>query len=455
MLADTFSPEVAAAALDAGAAAINDIGGGADRDAGAGRRARLRLRAHAHRGPAAGRPRAARLRRRRRPRRRVVRGRIERAAELGVDPERIALDPGLDFDLSADDDLELLRRLGELRELGRPLFVALSRKDFLGAIAAGSWERRLDAAERGPGDAGGDRARGRRGGRDAPPARRRGARRDADRRGDHGGSGMTELLDAPPLAWERLVEAGEADERLVTTTMVEPREPQLVAPPAGSGAGARPPPSTGPGSPRSTRTRSRRWRRRARGGRDRHQRHRLGQVALVQPAGPRRPGRRPEGAGALRLPDQGAGPGPGAQAGRARAGGAPPRDLRRRHPARGPAGDPAALEPGADQPGHAQHGDARPPQGLGRLPRQPRASSSSTRRTPTAASSAPTSPTCCAGCAGWRALYGSRAAVHPRLGDDRQPGRARRAASPGPSSSWSTPTAPRAPGAGSRSGTRR
>ena len=52
-------------------------------------------------------------------------------------------------------------------------------------------------------------------------------------------------------------------------------------------------------------------------------------------------------------------------------------------------------------------GDARPPQGLGRLPRQPRAGSSSTRRTPTAASSAPTSPTCCAGCAGWRALYGS------------------------------------------------
>ncbi len=44
---------------------------------------------------------------------------------------------------------------------------------------------------------------------------------------------MTELLDAPPLAWERLVAAGEADERLVTTTMVEPREPQLVAPPAG------------------------------------------------------------------------------------------------------------------------------------------------------------------------------------------------------------------------------
>ena len=44
----------------------------------------------------------------------------------------------------------MLRRLGELRELGRPLFVALSRKDFLGALGAGSWEDRLPASERGP-----------------------------------------------------------------------------------------------------------------------------------------------------------------------------------------------------------------------------------------------------------------------------------------------------------------
>ena len=71
-------------------------------------------------------------------------------AELGVDAGADRARPGLDFDLSTDDDLEILRRLGELRELGRPLFVALSRKDFLGAIAAGSWEERLDAGERGP-----------------------------------------------------------------------------------------------------------------------------------------------------------------------------------------------------------------------------------------------------------------------------------------------------------------
>src|SRR5204862_4969426 len=74
--------------------------------------------------------------------------RIQAALARGVAEEQIALDPGLDFDLSVDDDLEILRRLGELRELGRPLFVALSRKDFLGAVLAGSWERRAGATER-------------------------------------------------------------------------------------------------------------------------------------------------------------------------------------------------------------------------------------------------------------------------------------------------------------------
>ena len=47
-----------------------------------------------------------------------------------------------------DDDLEVLRRLGELNRLGRPLFVALSRKDFLGAVLAGSWGDRAAANER-------------------------------------------------------------------------------------------------------------------------------------------------------------------------------------------------------------------------------------------------------------------------------------------------------------------
>jgi dihydropteroate synthase len=74
--------------------------------------------------------------------------RIEAAVAKGVAEEQIALDPGLDFDLSVADDLEVLRRLGELKGLGRPLYVSLSRKDFLGAVLSGSWEERLPAGDR-------------------------------------------------------------------------------------------------------------------------------------------------------------------------------------------------------------------------------------------------------------------------------------------------------------------
>jgi dihydropteroate synthase len=148
VLADTFSAEVAAQALDAGAAAINDIGGGTDE----------MLELIAARGCGyvlmhiEGPPRTDREPREYGdPVEHLLEWfgvRLERAAELGVAAEQIALDPGFDFDLDTDANLELLRRLGELRALGRPLFVALSRKDFLGAVLAGSWEERVPAEER-------------------------------------------------------------------------------------------------------------------------------------------------------------------------------------------------------------------------------------------------------------------------------------------------------------------
>jgi dihydropteroate synthase len=149
VLADTFSADVAEQALTAGAAAINDIGGGADK-------AMLELVAAEAAGYVLmhieGPPRVDREP----PRyddpvehlRAWFSDRIDVALARGVAEEQIALDPGLDFDLSVDDDLELLRRLPELRELGRPLFVALSRKDFLGAVIAGSWDGRVPAEER-------------------------------------------------------------------------------------------------------------------------------------------------------------------------------------------------------------------------------------------------------------------------------------------------------------------
>jgi len=146
--ADTFSPEVARRALDAGAVAINDIGGGSAEMFELAAQTGCGLVLMHIEGP----PRADRVPRSYENVVEHMKGwfseRLETAAEHGVEPEQIALDPGLDFDLSLEDDLRVLARLGELRALGRPLYVSLSRKDFLGAVLAGSWEKRVPASDR-------------------------------------------------------------------------------------------------------------------------------------------------------------------------------------------------------------------------------------------------------------------------------------------------------------------
>jgi dihydropteroate synthase len=146
--ADTFSSQVARSALAAGAEVVNDISGGSEEmfelvaETGCGY-----VLMHIEGPPRVDRPwreygdvvdhlRA------------WFEGRIELARELGVAEEQIAIDPGLDFDLSPEQDLEILRRLGEMRALGLPLYVSLSRKDFVGAVLAGSWDGRLPARER-------------------------------------------------------------------------------------------------------------------------------------------------------------------------------------------------------------------------------------------------------------------------------------------------------------------
>jgi dihydropteroate synthase len=60
--------------------------------------------------------------------------RVEAAVAAGVAEERISVDPGIGFGKTLAHNLELLRRLRELRELGRPLVVGTSRKRFLGAL---------------------------------------------------------------------------------------------------------------------------------------------------------------------------------------------------------------------------------------------------------------------------------------------------------------------------------
>jgi dihydropteroate synthase len=69
--------------------------------------------------------------------------RLEAALAAGVDEERIWLDPGIGFGKTLEHNLELLRRLGELRELGRPLLVGTSRKSFIGRIDGSPPEERI------------------------------------------------------------------------------------------------------------------------------------------------------------------------------------------------------------------------------------------------------------------------------------------------------------------------
>ncbi|MBS1885486.1 MAG: dihydropteroate synthase [Actinobacteria bacterium] len=146
--ADTFQVEVARRALEAGAVCVNDISGGGEEmyelvaASGCGY-----VLMHIEGPPRVDRPW--------RDYGDVVDhllgwfgARVERMRELGVAAEQIAIDPGLDFDLSPEQDLEVMRRLGELRALGLPLYVSLSRKDFIGAVLAGSWEERRGPSER-------------------------------------------------------------------------------------------------------------------------------------------------------------------------------------------------------------------------------------------------------------------------------------------------------------------
>ncbi len=58
------------------------------------------------------------------------------AVRAGVAEERVLLDPGIGFGKTVAHNLELIERLDELAELGRPLVVGTSRKSFLGRLAA-------------------------------------------------------------------------------------------------------------------------------------------------------------------------------------------------------------------------------------------------------------------------------------------------------------------------------
>jgi dihydropteroate synthase len=64
--------------------------------------------------------------------------RLEFAVGQGIAEQRIMLDPGIGFGKTVEHNLELLRRLAELAELGRPIVIGTSRKGFLGRLQRGT-----------------------------------------------------------------------------------------------------------------------------------------------------------------------------------------------------------------------------------------------------------------------------------------------------------------------------
>ncbi|MFJ2650252.1 dihydropteroate synthase [Streptomyces sp. NPDC087420] len=65
-----------------------------------------------------------------------LRTRMDAVIAGGIAPERIVIDPGLGFAKRAEHDLALVAHQAELRTLGRPLLIAASRKRFLGHVLA-------------------------------------------------------------------------------------------------------------------------------------------------------------------------------------------------------------------------------------------------------------------------------------------------------------------------------
>ena len=142
---ETTRVEVARAALAAGASMVNDVTALADEELAATcaeHEAALILMHNG--GQVRGRPRNPRYED-------VV---TEVAAELrslallaqteGVPPDAIVIDPGLDFGKTTFHSLEIVRRLGELTDLGYPLLLAPSRKDVVGETLGAPPAERLE-----------------------------------------------------------------------------------------------------------------------------------------------------------------------------------------------------------------------------------------------------------------------------------------------------------------------
>jgi dihydropteroate synthase len=137
---DTTKPAVAEAALDAGADLVNDVWGVGPDEALvriAARRAVPIVVMHNRAEPRYADLLAEVLA--------DLEAAIERALRLGVAWERIIVDPGFGFGKTPEHNLVLLRDLGALRSLGRPILLGTSRKSTLGRVLDLPAEERLEA----------------------------------------------------------------------------------------------------------------------------------------------------------------------------------------------------------------------------------------------------------------------------------------------------------------------
>ncbi len=126
---DTCKPEVARAALEAGAQMVNNVHGLRRDPEVAAVAAEFGVPAIAmynHRG-----------REFRDTIGNIVEGLVESlriARDKGLAEERVIVDPGFNFGWTEEQALEMLRRLGELRVLGRPILIGTSRKSTIGKV---------------------------------------------------------------------------------------------------------------------------------------------------------------------------------------------------------------------------------------------------------------------------------------------------------------------------------
>ncbi|MBE3583227.1 MAG: dihydropteroate synthase [Limnochordaceae bacterium] len=71
-------------------------------------------------------------------------GRVDELKEQGIEPVRIVIDPGFGFSKTAPQNLTLLRELGRLQQVGRPVLVGTSRKSTIGLVLGTAVDQRLE-----------------------------------------------------------------------------------------------------------------------------------------------------------------------------------------------------------------------------------------------------------------------------------------------------------------------